>query len=85
MEGRTPSAPLGRMDATSNRSDSAGIDWPLRLPTAEPVNAKMPNNTSSVLRPIERLELGVLIYLRLVDVRQIFVAVHRIGMIAKSR
>src|SRR5260370_26689605 len=61
-EGRPPFAPLGRIDATSNRADSAGIDCALRIPVSPPeVRTRNPNNNALALRLAQTLEIGVVI------------------------
>src|SRR5580693_5096831 len=61
-EGRPPFAPLGRMDATSNRSDSPSIDCALRIPAGRPeVKTRNPNNNTLALQLAQTLEIGVVI------------------------
>src|SRR5258706_1615976 len=61
-EGRPPFAPLGRIDATSNRPGSSGIGCALRIPVSRlELKTRNPNNTALTLRLTERLEVGVVI------------------------
>src|SRR5262245_6620632 len=48
-EGRPPVPSLIRIDATSNRSDSAGTDCAVRIPASPPVSTKMPNRSTRSL------------------------------------
>src|SRR5580704_13761490 len=60
-EGMLPVAPLGRMDATSNRSNSPGIDCALRIPVSRPkVKTRKPNNILA-LQLAHALGTGVVI------------------------
>src|ERR1035437_1100062 len=61
-EGRPPFASLGRIDATSNRSGSSGIDCALRIPVSRlELKTRSPNSNALTLRLPERLEIGVVI------------------------
>src|ERR1700682_3060828 len=61
-EGRPPFASLGRIDATSNRPGSSGLDCALRIPAGRPeLKTRNPNNNALTLRFPERLEIGVVI------------------------
>src|SRR5258708_2016809 len=61
-EGRPTFASLGRIDATSNRSDSSGIGCALRIPVRGlEVTTRNPSKNTLAVQLVQTLGIGVLI------------------------
>src|SRR5258708_19263641 len=61
-EGRPRFASVGRIDGTSNRSGSPGIDCALTIPVSRlELKTMNPNSNVLTLRLTQRLEMGVVI------------------------